>query len=116
MNETAFEQVSSLYMCDHENLKLVMNLMRSKHRNIQNESFSIFCSFVQDLPLRPKGIQDIILKNREKLIKYIDEGEVGMITGHEQIPENVLSKRSSITKMIRTFIPQTSSNDNNASL
>jgi hypothetical protein len=115
LNESAFEQVSNLYMCVPENLKLVMNLMRSKHRNIQNESFSIFCSFVQDLPNRPKGIQDIILMNREKLIKYIDDNEVGILSGNEKVTEMLLSKRSSITKMIRTFIPQTT-DDNNASL
>lgn len=85
--------------------------MRSKHKNIQNESFAVFCFFVSALEERPKTIQDIILRNREKLVKFIEESDIGLVLPSNasmstSTADNVEKfNRYSITRIIRTFMP-----------
>jgi len=55
---------------DPENLKRVMNLLRSKSRNIQFEAFHVFKVFVAN-PNKTKPILDILLKNKERLIDFL---------------------------------------------
>lgn len=64
--------VMTKYIASAENLKLMMNLLRDKSRNIQFEAFHVFKVFVAN-PSKPKPITDILLKNKEKLIKFLSE-------------------------------------------
>ncbi|KAI8071283.1 calcium binding protein 39-like protein [Gongronella butleri] len=63
--------VMTRYISNADNLKLMMNLLRDKSRNIQFEAFHVFKVFVAN-PSKNKPILDILLKNREKLIVFLD--------------------------------------------
>ena len=58
------------YISNPENLKLMMNMLKEKSRNIQFEAFHVFKVFVAN-PNKPKPILDILVRNREKLIDFL---------------------------------------------
>jgi len=62
--------VMTRYISNPENLKLMMNMLREKSRNIQFEAFHVFKVFVAN-PNKPKPITDILLRNKEKLIDFL---------------------------------------------
>lgn len=70
--------VMTKYISEPENMKLMMNLLRHKSRNIQFEAFHVFkvCCliyfkvFVAN-PKKDKPVLDILQKNREKLISFL---------------------------------------------
>ncbi|RNA20571.1 Mo25 [Brachionus plicatilis] len=62
--------VMTRYISNPDNLKLMMNMLREKSRNIQFEAFHVFKVFVAN-PNKPKPITDILLRNREKLIEFL---------------------------------------------
>ena len=79
------------YVDSPDHLKLTMNLLRDKSKNIQYEAFHVFkvCFIIiwasPDLvfltndnpqvfvanPKKSKPVQDILLKNREKLLAFL---------------------------------------------
>jgi calcium binding protein 39 len=58
------------YVDSPEHLKLTMNLLRDKSKNIQYEAFHVFKVFVAN-PKKSKAVQDILLKNRDKLLNFL---------------------------------------------
>ncbi|GAB5589058.1 Hym1p [Umbelopsis nana] len=64
--------VMTRYISSAENLKLMMNLLRDKSRNIQFEAFHVFKEsvFVAN-PNKNKPILDILTKNQERLIVFL---------------------------------------------
>jgi hypothetical protein len=62
--------VMTKYISDQQNLKLMMNLLRDKSKNIQFEAFHVFKVFVAN-PNKAKPILDILTKNKEKLISFL---------------------------------------------
>ncbi|KAI9190429.1 Hym1p [Blastocladiella emersonii ATCC 22665] len=62
--------VMTRYIASADNLKLMMNLLRDKSRNIQFEAFHVFKVFVAN-PKKVKPVADILIKNREKLLSYL---------------------------------------------
>ncbi|KAI8903894.1 armadillo-type protein [Powellomyces hirtus] len=62
--------IMTKYISNAENLKLMMNLLRDKSRNIQFEAFHVFKVFVAN-PNKHKSILDILQKNRDKLITFL---------------------------------------------
>ncbi|XP_011680492.2 calcium-binding protein 39 [Strongylocentrotus purpuratus] len=58
------------YISNPENLKLMMNMLKDKSRNIQFEAFHVFKVFVAN-PNKSKPILDILLKNKEKLVEFL---------------------------------------------
>jgi len=62
--------VMTKYISNPENLKLMMNLLRDKSRNIQFEAFHVFKVFVAN-PNKTQPILDILLKNKEKLVEFL---------------------------------------------
>ncbi|KAI8770555.1 protein Mo25 [Biomphalaria glabrata] len=58
------------YISNPENLKLMMNMLREKSRNIQFEAFHVFKIFVAN-PNKPRPILDILLRNKEKLVDFL---------------------------------------------
>ncbi|KAJ3282926.1 hypothetical protein HDU79_009549 [Rhizoclosmatium sp. JEL0117] len=62
--------VMAKYISSPDNLKLMMNLLRDKSRNIQFEAFHVFKVFVAN-PNKAKPILDILQKNKEKLVTYL---------------------------------------------
>jgi len=53
-----------------DNLKLMMNMLKEKSRNIQFEAFHVFKVFVAN-PNKPKPILDILIRNQDKLIEFL---------------------------------------------
>ncbi|XP_022246600.1 protein Mo25-like isoform X1 [Limulus polyphemus] len=62
--------VMTRYISNPENLKLMMNMLKEKSRNIQFEAFHVFKVFVAN-PNKPKAILDILLRNKEKLVDFL---------------------------------------------
>jgi len=62
--------IMTRYISDPNNLKLMMNLLRDKSKNIQFEAFHVFKVFVAN-PNKPKPILDILLKNKQRLIPFL---------------------------------------------
>lgn len=52
------------------NLKMMMNLLRDKSRNIQFEAFHVFKVFVAN-PKKPPQIESILRRNKEKLLTFL---------------------------------------------
>merc|ERR1712212_286872 len=62
--------VMTRYISNPDNLKLMMNMLKEKSRNIQFEAFHVFKVFVAN-PNKPKPIMDILIRNRDKLIDFL---------------------------------------------
>lgn len=60
------------YISNPENLKLMMNMLREKSRNIQFEAFHVFKVFVAN-PNKPRPILEILLRNKEKLVEFLSK-------------------------------------------
>ncbi|CAM9697541.1 unnamed protein product [Discosporangium mesarthrocarpum] len=56
---------------DKENLKMMMNLLRDRSPNIQYEAFHVFKVFVAN-PRKPPEVTKILVKNKAKLIAYLE--------------------------------------------
>uniref|UniRef100_A0A1I7UQ94 Calcium-binding protein 39 n=2 Tax=Caenorhabditis tropicalis TaxID=1561998 RepID=A0A1I7UQ94_9PELO len=64
--------IMTKYISNPENLRLMMELLRDKSRNIQYEAFHVFKVFVAN-PNKPRPISDILNRNREKLVEFLGE-------------------------------------------
>lgn len=62
--------IMTKYISNPENLKLMMNMLRDKSKNIQFEAFHVFKVFVAN-PNKSKPIMDILLKNKDKLVDFL---------------------------------------------
>lgn len=62
--------VMTRYISNADNLKLMMNLLRDKSRNIQFEAFHVFKVFVAN-PHKTRPIVDILVKNQDKLVMFL---------------------------------------------
>lgn len=65
-------QVMMRFIGEARNLKLMMNLLRDSSRSIQIEAFHIFKVFVAN-PSKPKAVVDILSRNKEKLIMFLED-------------------------------------------
>lgn len=71
--------IMTKYISKPENLKLMMNLLRDKSRNIQFEAFHVFKTWFSLLqvfvanPNKTQPILDILLKNQTKLIEFLSK-------------------------------------------
>jgi len=59
------------YVNNPENLKLIMISLSDKSKNLQLESFNVFKVFVAN-PKKSKPITDILIKNRDKLLLFLN--------------------------------------------
>jgi calcium binding protein 39 len=64
--------VMTRYISNPDNLKLMMNMLKEKSRNIQFEAFHVFKVFVAN-PNKPRPIQEILLRNRDKLVEFLSK-------------------------------------------
>ncbi|KAG0310106.1 mo25 protein [Dissophora globulifera] len=62
--------IMTRYIASADNLKLMMNLLKDKSRNIQFEAFHVFKVFVAN-PNKNKPVLDILSKNQDKLIAFL---------------------------------------------
>ncbi|KAK9386530.1 Mo25-like protein [Lipomyces mesembrius] len=64
--------VMTAYIDSPEHLKLIMNMLRDKSKNIQYESFHVFKVFVAN-PNKSKPVLDILTKNQDKLLVFLPD-------------------------------------------
>jgi len=64
--------VMTKYISNPDNLKLMMNMLKEKARNIQFEAFHVFKVFVAN-PNKPKPILEILLRNQDKLVDFLSK-------------------------------------------
>lgn len=64
--------VMTRYIANEANLKMMMNLLRDKSKNIQFEAFHVFKVFVAN-PKKPPQIETILRRNKDKLLKFLKE-------------------------------------------
>ncbi|KAF5340446.1 hypothetical protein D9758_013552 [Tetrapyrgos nigripes] len=64
--------VMTKYIANEANLKMMMNLLRNKSRNIQFEAFHVFKVFVAN-PKKPPQIENILRRNKDKLLVFLQE-------------------------------------------
>lgn len=62
--------VMTRYIANDVNLKMMMNLLRNKSKNIQFEAFHVFKVFVAN-PKKPPQIEVILRRNKEKLLVFL---------------------------------------------
>jgi calcium binding protein 39 len=62
--------VMTRYIANDVNLKMMMNLLRDKSKNIQFEAFHVFKVFVAN-PKKPPQIEVILRRNKEKLLVFL---------------------------------------------
>jgi len=62
--------VMSQYIGNEANLKMMMNLLRDKSKNIQFEAFHVFKVFVAN-PKKPQQIEVILRRNKDKLLAFL---------------------------------------------
>ncbi|EAU86979.2 mo25 protein [Coprinopsis cinerea okayama7 len=62
--------VMTRYIANEGNLKMMMNLLRDKSKNIQFEAFHVFKVFVAN-PKKPPQIEAILRRNKEKLLNFL---------------------------------------------
>ncbi|KAI3657813.1 hypothetical protein MP638_001952 [Amoeboaphelidium occidentale] len=64
--------IMTRYIANATNLKLMMDLLRDKSRNIQFEAFHVFKVFVAN-PNKPRPILDILQRNQDKLLVFLGD-------------------------------------------
>ncbi|THU93326.1 Mo25-like protein [Dendrothele bispora CBS 962.96] len=62
--------VMTRYIANEANLKMMMNLLRNKSKNIQFEAFHVFKVFVAN-PKKPPQIENILRRNKDKLLVFL---------------------------------------------
>ena len=65
-------QVMMKFISSKQNLKMMMNLLIDKSKNIQFEAFHVFKVFVAN-PRKPDTIVNTLVKNKERLVTYLDK-------------------------------------------
>ncbi|KAK4528468.1 hypothetical protein GAYE_SCF56G6411 [Galdieria yellowstonensis] len=90
------------YISETENLKLVMNLLLDRSKSIQFEAFQVFKIFVAN-PSKPKEIEEILFKNKEKLVQFLEHFH------EDRADEQFQEDRKMIIEEIRNGIPRDSS-------
>merc|ERR1719154_775756 len=97
--------VMTKYISNPDNLKLMMNMLKHKSKNIQFEAFHVFKVFVAN-PNKPKPILDILLRNQDKLVEFLNKFHTDR-TEDEQFND----EKAYLIKQIKELkaLPETSS-------
>ncbi|KAL7075738.1 hypothetical protein ACQ4LE_004945 [Meloidogyne hapla] len=91
--------VMTRYISNPDNLKLMMNMLKEKSKNIQFEAFHVFKVFVAN-PNKPKPITEILLRNRDRLAEFLSEFHSDR-TDDEQFND----EKAYLIKQIRQMAP-----------
>lgn len=91
--------IMTMYVDSADHLKLTMNLLRDKSRNVQYEAFHVFKVFVAN-PKKSKAVQDILVKNREKLLDFLPK-----FHAERRDDEQFIDEKAFLTKQIESLQP-----------
>ncbi|KAK4685074.1 calcium binding protein 39, partial [Tremellales sp. Uapishka_1] len=64
--------IMTKYIASEANLKMMMNMLRDKSKNIQFEAFHVFKVFVAN-PNKPAQIASILRRNKDKLLAFLKD-------------------------------------------
>ncbi|KAK4472357.1 hypothetical protein MN116_003618 [Schistosoma mekongi] len=64
--------IMTKYIADPENLKVIMNMLKSKEKQIAFEAFHCFKVFVAN-PNKPPTVHMILFRNKEKLLSFLTD-------------------------------------------
>lgn len=64
--------VMTRYIGNEQNLKLMMNLLKDRSKNIQFEAFHVFKVFVAN-PRKPPAVEHILRRNRDRLVAFLSD-------------------------------------------
>ncbi|KAF3925483.1 hypothetical protein AA313_de0200645 [Arthrobotrys entomopaga] len=62
--------IMTAYVDSPDHLKLCMNLLRDKSKNVQYEAFHVFKVFVAN-PKKSKPVEGLLIKNRDQLLRFL---------------------------------------------
>jgi len=62
--------IMTAYVDSPDHLKLCMNLLRDKSKNVQYEAFHVFKVFVAN-PKKSKPVEHLLIKNKEQLLRFL---------------------------------------------
>ncbi|KAK6355440.1 hypothetical protein TWF696_004538 [Orbilia brochopaga] len=62
--------IMTAYVDSPDHLKLCMNLLRDRSKNVQYEAFHVFKVFVAN-PKKSKPVEGLLIKNREQLLRFL---------------------------------------------
>ncbi|EPS35475.1 hypothetical protein H072_11138 [Dactylellina haptotyla CBS 200.50] len=62
--------IMTAYVDSPDHLKLCMNLLRDKSKNVQYEAFHVFKVFVAN-PKKSKPVEGLLIKNKEQLLRFL---------------------------------------------
>jgi len=62
--------VMTRFIAEEHNLKVIMNLLKDKSKNIQFEAFHVFKVFVAN-PKKPPTVEAILRRNKDKLLSFL---------------------------------------------
>ena len=86
--------VMTQYIADEGNLKVIMNMLRNKSKNIQFEAFHVFKVFVAN-PKKPPQIESILRRNKGKLLEFLKDfhndkegAQIGSLFGRQLFIDN----------------------------
>lgn len=71
LDKTNFS-VMTRYIGNEQNLKLMMNLLKDRSKNIQFEAFHVFKVFVAN-PRKPPAVEHILRRNRDRLVAFLSD-------------------------------------------
>lgn len=69
--ERSNSTIMLMYISDARNLRMMMNLIKDPSKNIQSSAFHVFKVFVAN-PNKAPQIVNILSKNRDKLLRFLD--------------------------------------------
>lgn len=92
------------FVSDENNLKLVMNLLRDRSRNIQYEAFHVFKVFVAN-PKKTPRVEAILRRNRERLLAYLADFSPERDCACRADQPTLLSTRSSMSCTLSSMSP-----------
>lgn len=97
--------VMNRYISNEDNLKLMMNLLKSREKQISFEAFHCFKVFVAN-PNKPKCIHAILYQNQEKLIHFLSNFQTDRTDGIQFNEE-----KQYLIKQIRDLKPANAQNN-----
>ena len=105
LSERSNYEIMTKYINQAENLKLLMNLLRDKSKNIQYEAFHVFKIFIAN-PSKSRPVQDILFRNKTRLLTFLSSFQLD-----RSGDESFLEERAYLVRQIEALDPPLSTNE-----
>ncbi|PAA56127.1 hypothetical protein BOX15_Mlig032685g1 [Macrostomum lignano] len=92
-------KVMTLYITNAENLKLIMNALKSRQKQIAFEAFHCFKVFVAN-PNKPRAVHNILVQNQDRLVEFLQNFQTD-----RQCDNQFSEEKQYLVKQIRDLRP-----------